>query len=55
MPKLYIVHVADEALLGMHHLALSTTLTSIMRREAIAVQASKILEDAPCPGERRRG
>jgi nucleotide-binding universal stress UspA family protein len=44
--RLYIVHVADEILLGMHHLELSTTHNLDHAMSAMRSAGEKILEDA---------
>ena len=44
--RLYIVHVADEILLGMHHLELSTTHNLDHAMSAMRSAGEKILQDA---------
>lgn len=44
--KLYIVHVADETLLGMQHRTLSTTLNVEQAFQTITHAGSKLLADA---------
>ena len=44
--KLYIVHVADEVLLGMHQRTMSTTLNLDHAMDAIRGAGAKVLEDA---------
>ncbi|MCE1182627.1 MAG: universal stress protein [Rhodocyclales bacterium] len=44
--KLYIVHVADETLLGMQHRTLSTTLNVEQAFQTITQAGSKLLADA---------
>jgi nucleotide-binding universal stress UspA family protein len=52
--KLYITHVADETLLGMHGRTFSTTLNLDHAIKAIADAGRKLLDDAMQSADRRQ-